>query len=517
MFVSHWTRTRTHFLILVGAMAVLTACGGGSSGSGTTSVAVPNVVGDTQSAATNSITGAGLTVGTVTMQSSSSVASGSVISESPAAGTGTAGGSAVNLVVSSGPMASTTVGGVVIGLTSGVTVNVLNGADSMPVNANGAFTLPTPIASGNTYSVSIGTPQPTGQTCAVQNASGTAGATNITNVVVYCTFNVSAATLSGTYEFAGYNISDAKDALYTADFDGVGTFSGTYIANVNQTISTGTLAAGPYTVAPNSMQIPVLTTGGDNIGGILGANGNVFVWLANNTSGQQPAMAVGVKPLQTATIASLLGTWCGPSYTSSVPLYGSLATVTLNADGSITGTEINLDASGAVSTASLDSGPGSVAVGSDGQITTGGTGGGSGYVSADGNLLLLTYVTGTNNDPGLSALIKQTSGLTAAAFNGVYSLVALGGTAANASDGQVFTVYAHGDGTYALNYTSNDAGTITTGQDSGTYTVDANNGTLKTVGSGDSHSGQISADGNVLVLGTTIAGQEPKMFVGVRQ
>src|SRR5205823_491920 len=65
-------------------------------------VAVPNVVGETEAAATSAITSAGLTAGTVTMQSSTTVASGNVISESPAAGTSVAKGSAVNLVVSSG-------------------------------------------------------------------------------------------------------------------------------------------------------------------------------------------------------------------------------------------------------------------------------------------------------------------------------------------------------------------------------------------------------------------------------
>ena len=65
-------------------------------------VAVPNVVGQTQAAATTAITGAGLVLGTVTQQSSSTVASGEIISESPAAGTHVASGSAVNLVVSTG-------------------------------------------------------------------------------------------------------------------------------------------------------------------------------------------------------------------------------------------------------------------------------------------------------------------------------------------------------------------------------------------------------------------------------
>lgn len=64
---------------------------------------VPNVVGDTQSAASAAIVAAGLTVGTVTQQSSSTVAGGLVISETPVAGTSAAPRSAVNLVVSTGP------------------------------------------------------------------------------------------------------------------------------------------------------------------------------------------------------------------------------------------------------------------------------------------------------------------------------------------------------------------------------------------------------------------------------
>jgi hypothetical protein len=72
--------------------------------SGPAPVAVPNVVGKLQAAATSAITGAGLALGTVTNQSSSSVAIGTVISESPAAGTSVAAGSAVNLVISSGAL-----------------------------------------------------------------------------------------------------------------------------------------------------------------------------------------------------------------------------------------------------------------------------------------------------------------------------------------------------------------------------------------------------------------------------
>jgi len=73
----------------------------------TPQVAVPNVVGSTQAAATTAIAGAGLTVGTVSNGTSNTVAVGAVISESPTAGTTVNVGSAVNLVVSTGPALTT--------------------------------------------------------------------------------------------------------------------------------------------------------------------------------------------------------------------------------------------------------------------------------------------------------------------------------------------------------------------------------------------------------------------------
>jgi probable HAF family extracellular repeat protein len=71
--------------------------------SGPLLVMVPNVVGVTQAVATTLITTPGLVVGSVTTQPSGTVPSGSVLSQSPAAGTGVPSGGPVNLVVSSGP------------------------------------------------------------------------------------------------------------------------------------------------------------------------------------------------------------------------------------------------------------------------------------------------------------------------------------------------------------------------------------------------------------------------------
>ena len=74
-----------------------------TTGSPPAQVSVPNVVGSTQAAATSAITGAGLILGNVTDQSSSTVPSGDVISQNPTSGTSVASGSAVDIVVSTGP------------------------------------------------------------------------------------------------------------------------------------------------------------------------------------------------------------------------------------------------------------------------------------------------------------------------------------------------------------------------------------------------------------------------------
>jgi beta-lactam-binding protein with PASTA domain len=105
-------------------LLVLCACSGGFGGPAT--VAVPNVEGMTQAAATTAITGAGLVLGTVTTVSSSTVPAGSVISESPAAATPVEAGSTVNLTVSSG--AAPTQVPNVVGLTQSAATTAITGA-----------------------------------------------------------------------------------------------------------------------------------------------------------------------------------------------------------------------------------------------------------------------------------------------------------------------------------------------------------------------------------------------------
>ncbi|WP_233836604.1 beta-propeller fold lactonase family protein [Paraburkholderia sp. ZP32-5] len=82
-----------------------------------------------------------------------------------------------------------TVGGMLSGLGTGASVTLLdNGSDTKTVSANGAFTFPTALAGGASWNVTVGT-QPVGETCTVNNASGTQIGANVTAVSVACSAN----------------------------------------------------------------------------------------------------------------------------------------------------------------------------------------------------------------------------------------------------------------------------------------------------------------------------------------
>lgn len=84
------------------------------------------------------------------------------------------------------PPPTYTVGGTVSGLAVGKSL-MLAGAngDNAVVNASGAFAFPTALVAGLPYAVTV-TGHPAGQTCTVQNGSGTIAAANVTNVAITC-------------------------------------------------------------------------------------------------------------------------------------------------------------------------------------------------------------------------------------------------------------------------------------------------------------------------------------------
>ena len=87
-----------------------------------------------------------------------------------------------------------TVGGSSFGLASGKSVTLLlNGASALTLTTNGAFTFPTTLPAGTSYSVTIAI-QPTGQSCVVANGAGTNISDDVGNVGISC---------SSTYTIGG--------------------------------------------------------------------------------------------------------------------------------------------------------------------------------------------------------------------------------------------------------------------------------------------------------------------------
>lgn len=88
-----------------------------------------------------------------------------------------------------------TVGGTVSGLSGTGLVLSNNGTDNLAVNADGPFTFSKALPAGGGYSVSVAT-QPTGQTCAVSQGSGSITNDNFNRVAVTCAANTPKARIT---------------------------------------------------------------------------------------------------------------------------------------------------------------------------------------------------------------------------------------------------------------------------------------------------------------------------------
>jgi hypothetical protein len=106
------------------------------------------------------------------------------------------------------------IGGVVTGL-AGTVVLQDNNSDTLSVSNNGSITFATLLITGNVYNVTAET-NPTGQTCAVTNGSGTVASANVTNVAIACTsVSYSGGTVTDNFNEAngplGPNWTDTTD------------------------------------------------------------------------------------------------------------------------------------------------------------------------------------------------------------------------------------------------------------------------------------------------------------------
>jgi hypothetical protein len=133
---------------------------------------------------------------------------------------------------------SSTVGGTVTGLT-GTLVLQNNGKDNQSITANGSFTFATSISSGSTYSVTILT-QPTGQSCAASNNTGTMGSANVTSVAITCSAVIPMLTIGGTLSQMG---NGSTIVLQNNGADDL-----TVTANGSFTFKTGIASGATYSV-----------------------------------------------------------------------------------------------------------------------------------------------------------------------------------------------------------------------------------------------------------------------------
>ncbi len=101
-------------------------------------------------------------------------------------GAGMVGAAAVTDVVVTCTTNTYTIGGTIDGLVSeGLVLTNAGGDDISPASGETTFAFSTPIASGSAYNVVVAI-QPTGQTCAVTNGSGTVTDANVVDVEITC-------------------------------------------------------------------------------------------------------------------------------------------------------------------------------------------------------------------------------------------------------------------------------------------------------------------------------------------
>ena len=177
-----------------------------------------------------------------------------------------------------------TVGGSLTGLEAGQTVVLRQGAETLSSTNNGAFSFPTPLADGSSYSVVIDE-QPSNQVCDVTNGSGSISSSDVTNVSVSCV--TSDFSIGGTVtglegsglvlqNDGGDDLSIAANGSFTfatALADGSGydvtvlTQPGSPSQTCNISNSSGTLAGADITDVAVSCITNTVTLSFDSAGG----------------------------------------------------------------------------------------------------------------------------------------------------------------------------------------------------------------------------------------------------------
>jgi hypothetical protein len=279
--------------------------------------------------------------------------------------------------------------------------------DDLAVAADGTFSFPTSILSGQTYAVTVkANPTSPSQSCVVSSGTGTVGAADVANVAVACTTNTytvggTAAGVAGTGLVLQNNGGDDKAVsangsfTFTTSVESGGAYNITIKTQPSNPTQTCSLSAASGTVtngnvvtvnvncATNKYSVGATTSGlagtglvlQNNAADDLTVNGNGALAFATTISSGSP-YAITVKtqptnPSQTCTVTNGSGTVAAsnvtaPTVTCTTNKYSVGGTVsgatsalvllnnagdalTVNADGAFTfATQINSGATYAV-------------------------------------------------------------------------------------------------------------------------------------------------------------------------
>ncbi len=285
-------------------------------------------------------------------------------------GSGTATATVTNVQVTCANVATTyTIGGTVSGL-NGTGLTLLdNGGNSLAITATGSFTFTSAIASGSSYSVTVGTqPANPAQNCVVSNGSGTATA-NVANVQVACTNitytiggsvsglagagltlldnggNSLAVTANGSFTFtnpvasgSAYAVTVGTQPSNPAQTCVVSNGSGTASANVTGVVVTCTTAA--YTIGGtvsglSGTGLVLQDNGGDNLA--VTANG-AFTFPTKVNSGGAYKVTVLTEPTSPAqNCAVTSGTGTATANVTGVTVVCTTTTSTYTIGGTVSG------------------------------------------------------------------------------------------------------------------------------------------------------------------------------------
>ena len=164
---------------------------------------------------------------------------------------GTLGATSVTSVVVTCTTGSFTIGGTVTGLTSegGAGPGLVlqdNGSDVLAVSSDGAFTFPTPVASGAMFNVTVkGEPTSPLQTCTVSGGQGIVANANVTSVAVSCApaMYTVGGTISGLQ--GSVTLDDGDGGTVTVTSNGSFAFPTPLSAGTSYTVSVDTQPSSP--------------------------------------------------------------------------------------------------------------------------------------------------------------------------------------------------------------------------------------------------------------------------------